>query len=57
MIYRRLGDNQKAQKDLRRAFKINPHFHIVFAEIAARTLKDMERSGATIAVQEPSDRR
>lgn len=57
MIYHRLGDRQKAQKYLSRALEINPHFHIVFAENAARTLMELESSREMIAVQERSDGR
>lgn len=57
MIYHRLGDKQKAREYLSRALETNPHFHIFFAEIAARTLKDLEMSRENIAVQEPSDDR
>lgn len=57
MIYHRLGDKQKAREYLSRALETNPHFHIFFAETAARTLKDLEISREKIAVQEPSDGR
>ena len=57
MIYHRLGDKQKAREYLSRALKTNPHFHIVFAKNAARTLKELESSREMIAVQERSDER
>src|SRR5580704_3165453 len=38
MIYSRLGDAGKAAKFLQQALAINPHFHIFYAETAARTL-------------------
>ena len=57
MIYHRLGDKQKARQYLSRALETNPHFHIFFAENAARALKDLESSREKIAVQEPNDGR
>jgi tetratricopeptide (TPR) repeat protein len=42
MIYHWLGDKAKAQKYLRSALATNPHFHILFADEAARTLRGLE---------------
>ena len=55
MIYHRLGDKEKAREYLSRSLETNPHFHIFFAEIATRTLEDLESSKEKVAVQEPSD--
>ena len=57
MIYHRLGDKQKARQYLSRALETNPHFHIFFAENAARALKDLESYKEKIANQEPNDAR
>ena len=51
MIYHRLGDKEKAKEFLRRAIATNPHFHIVFADEAANTLKQMERSAEQAGAQ------
>jgi len=42
MIYSRLGDAGKAAKFLQQALAINPHFHIFYAETAARTLDGLQ---------------
>jgi tetratricopeptide (TPR) repeat protein len=55
MIYHRLGDKEKAREYLSRALKTNPHFHIFFAEIATRTLEDLESSREEISAKAPSD--
>ena len=57
MIYHRLGDKPKAQKYLRRALDTNPHFHILFADEAARTLKSLEGSEESAALHRQTDRR
>jgi tetratricopeptide (TPR) repeat protein len=44
MIYRRLGEKEKAQEHLRRALSINPYFHIFFADNATRALEELESS-------------
>jgi tetratricopeptide (TPR) repeat protein len=56
MIYHRLGDKPKAQKYLRRALETNPHFHILFADEAARTLKTLE-SSVSSALHRQADQR
>jgi tetratricopeptide (TPR) repeat protein len=43
MIYGRLGEKDKARDYLGRALAVNPHFHVFFADEAARTLADIER--------------
>jgi tetratricopeptide (TPR) repeat protein len=57
MIYHRLGDKPKAQKYLRIALETNPHFHILFADEAARTLKALEGSEDSAALHRHTDRR
>jgi tetratricopeptide (TPR) repeat protein len=42
MIYYRLGDEANARKYLKSALATNPHFHLVFADEAARILKTLE---------------
>ena len=41
MIARRLGDRDEARRDLTRALAINPHFSILFAGAAQRTLTQL----------------
>jgi len=41
MMHQRLGNTAQAQDYLRRALATNPHFHIVHAELAARTLTQL----------------
>jgi tetratricopeptide (TPR) repeat protein len=42
MIFNHLGDKEKAKDYLGRALATNPHFHVLFADRAARTLKELE---------------
>jgi tetratricopeptide (TPR) repeat protein len=42
MIYAALGDVPKAKNYLEQALALNPHFHIVHAETAARTLQGLQ---------------
>ncbi len=42
MIYNRLGHSEKAKEYLERALATNPHFHIIYADVAERTLKELE---------------
>jgi tetratricopeptide (TPR) repeat protein len=44
MIERSLGNDDAAESDLNLALKINPHFHIFYAEQARRTLEEIARS-------------
>jgi tetratricopeptide (TPR) repeat protein len=44
MIERSLGNDEAAQSDLNLALKINPHFHIFYAEQARRTLEEIAHS-------------
>ena len=42
MIYNALGDHAKASAHLQRALAINPHFHVLFAAHAAKTLASLD---------------
>lgn len=42
MIYHQIGEAEKAKEYLRRALSTIPHFHIFYAEMAERTLKELE---------------
>jgi tetratricopeptide (TPR) repeat protein len=44
MIEHALGNDEAAQNDLDRALKINPHFHVFYAERARRMLDEIARS-------------
>lgn len=57
MIYHRLGEKHNAWEYLSRALETNPHFHIFFAETAARTLRELEKSREQTALQQPGDGR
>jgi len=41
MMHQRLGNTTQAQDYLRRALMTNPHFHIIYAELAEQTLKQL----------------
>ncbi|TMA08031.1 MAG: tetratricopeptide repeat protein [Deltaproteobacteria bacterium] len=55
MIYQSLGEREKAKEYLRRAVATNPHFHILYADAAAQTLEELERSLAGVEVQRKGD--
>jgi tetratricopeptide (TPR) repeat protein len=42
MIYHRLGHKEMAKEFLTRALATNPHFHVLHAETAARTLQQLQ---------------
>jgi tetratricopeptide (TPR) repeat protein len=44
MIHYRLGELAKAKEFLNRALATNPHFHVLFADQAADTLKEIDHS-------------
>lgn len=44
MIFHARGDTEKAREYLRRALATNPHFHILHADVAARTLERLDAS-------------
>ena len=46
IIYRRLGELAKAKEFLNRALTTNPYFHVLFADHAANTLKEMATADA-----------
>lgn len=46
MIYRALGQESKAREFLTRALTINPHFHIVYADIAVQQLAELNHSSS-----------
>ena len=47
MIYAALGDNARAAMHLERALAVNPHFHVVFAPQAAKTLSQLRSDAQT----------
>jgi tetratricopeptide (TPR) repeat protein len=49
MIAHALGDRAGAREHLRRALVINPHFHLVHGDVAARTLAALDRETAETA--------
>jgi len=48
-IYQGLGKQKKAREYLTRAIAINPKFHVVYAETAARRLAEWDRQSARVA--------
>ena len=42
MIFRAAGDTGRAREALRRALALNAQFHVLQAELAARTLAELE---------------
>jgi tetratricopeptide (TPR) repeat protein len=42
MIFRAVGDTGRAREALRRALALNPQFHVLQAELAARTLGELD---------------
>ena len=44
MIEHARGDDEAAQADLALALKINPHFHVLYAEQARQTLDEIARN-------------
>jgi tetratricopeptide (TPR) repeat protein len=57
MIYHRLGDLEKSKELLRRALSTNPYFHVLFAEQAAHTIKEIEAADALAALAPPEEGR
>jgi tetratricopeptide (TPR) repeat protein len=50
MIYKRLGETEKAQDYLGRAIALNPQFHLLYADVAKATLQgEASRRGAAAA--------
>jgi tetratricopeptide (TPR) repeat protein len=52
MIYRGLKQDEKAKEFLRRAVSANPHFHVLFAEEAARILGETDNRTASVAARQ-----
>jgi len=48
MIFYRLGDTDKAMQYLERALATNPHFHVLQADLARATLKDLQSSSQRV---------
>ena len=44
MIFHRLGDTDEAMHYLERALATNPHFHLLQADVARATLKELQSS-------------
>jgi len=55
MIYRRMGEREKAEEYLRRALSTNPHFHIFHADLAERTLREIEEQPSSVANSSKGD--
>jgi tetratricopeptide (TPR) repeat protein len=49
VIYHRIGELAKAKEFFNRALAANPHFHILFADHAAKTVKELEAAEADVA--------
>ena len=49
MIYHRIGELAKAKEFFKRALATNPHFHILFADHAAKTVKEIEAAETDVA--------
>lgn len=57
MIEHRLGEIAKAKAYLQRALKTNPHFHLIHAKSAQRTLKELDRGPGLATATEKTDER
>lgn len=55
MIHHRLGEPGAARAHLERALAINPRFHIVQADVAARTLAESAGASRGLAITGPDD--
>lgn len=49
MIYNRIGELAKAKEFFKRALATNPHFHMLFADHAAKTVKEIEAAESDVA--------
>jgi tetratricopeptide (TPR) repeat protein len=57
MIHHRLGESAQARHYLQRALATNRYFHILHAEVAERTLKEIEgRLGMAVTQEQTDDR-
>jgi tetratricopeptide (TPR) repeat protein len=57
MIHHRLGELATAKEFLNRALATNPYFHVLFAEHAANTLKEMATADARVVSTQPEEGR
>lgn len=57
VIFDQLGDKEKAKDYLARALSTNPHFHVLFADSAARTLRELENSGLRATTSHQTEER
>jgi tetratricopeptide (TPR) repeat protein len=57
MIYKRLGDNEKAKNYLRRAIALNPQFHLFYADLARATLQGLSNDPLAEEGQRTADAR
>jgi tetratricopeptide (TPR) repeat protein len=57
VIFDQLGDKEKAKDYLARALSTNPHFHVLFADSAARTLRELENSGSRATTSHQTEER
>jgi tetratricopeptide (TPR) repeat protein len=55
MIHARLGHHEKAIAALRLALSLNPYFHVIQADVAKRTLKQLENQADSIVAEEKKD--
>jgi tetratricopeptide (TPR) repeat protein len=55
MIYYRIGELAKAKEFFKRALAANPHFHILFADHADKTVKEIEAAEADVAAIPPKE--
>jgi tetratricopeptide (TPR) repeat protein len=57
MIHHRLAEPEKARDYLRRALATNPHFHLLHADVAEHTLREIEQQLGMAGLQEQSHER
>jgi len=57
MIHHRLGELEKAKDFLTQALSTNPHFHILFADHATNTLKEIETAAERVALNRQEEGR
>lgn len=55
MIFHRLGDTEKAMHYLARALATNPHFHVLQADVARVTLKELQSSSGRAGREKGQD--
>lgn len=52
MIYNQLGNREEAKKYLHHALELNPHFHVMYADVAAQTLTALEKQSTVASGRE-----